>query len=318
MVAALLNIPVVRSEDINNPSAHDTMPSYAGFSAIDPAKNFFLLVGDTQATSHWEFWRERNDRERKLIVGEIAGRGPAFVVHLGDLTARGSSRKHWREFDGLHAAWRDKKIPCFPVLGNHEFYGNDTTALRYYFERFPHLDHRRSYYFTWKNVGFIMVDSNFDTLSKEQRERQAAWYVDALEQFEKDERIDHIIACCHRSPFTNSRVVGPSKKSRTYFAAPFVRCRKTRFFFSGHSHTYERFQHEGKLFIVSGGGGGPRHKVTVDPRKQRYGDLFQGPALRFFHFCRIDLRERALLYTVLRLGPAEQFAAVDQFTIPDR
>lgn len=36
------------------------IPSYAGFSDINQAKNFFLLVGDTQRTSRWEFWREKN------------------------------------------------------------------------------------------------------------------------------------------------------------------------------------------------------------------------------------------------------------------
>ena len=43
----------------------DRIPSYAGFDEIDPAKNLFVLVGDTQKTSRWEFWRERNDKERK-------------------------------------------------------------------------------------------------------------------------------------------------------------------------------------------------------------------------------------------------------------
>jgi hypothetical protein len=47
------------------------MPAYAGFTEIDPAKNHFILVGDTQRTSPFEFWRERNDRERRLILNEI-------------------------------------------------------------------------------------------------------------------------------------------------------------------------------------------------------------------------------------------------------
>ena len=71
-------------------------PSYAGFANIQATKNCFIIVGDTQGTSHWEFWRERNDRERKLIVDEITRREPAFVIHLGDLTTRGSSEKHWQ------------------------------------------------------------------------------------------------------------------------------------------------------------------------------------------------------------------------------
>jgi predicted MPP superfamily phosphohydrolase len=142
-------------------------PSYADFADIQVTKNHFVIVGDTQGTSHWEFWRERNDRERKLIVDEITRREPAFVVHLGDLTTRGSSEKHWQQFDDMHKEFRKKKIPYFPILGNHEFYGKDKKALHNYFERFPDLDKRRWYSFTWKNVGLILVDSNFSALTKE-------------------------------------------------------------------------------------------------------------------------------------------------------
>ena len=81
--------------------------------------------------------RERNDRERKLIIDEITKRKPAFVIHLGDLTARGSSKKHWQQFDDFHKGFREERIPCFPVLGNHELYGADKSALETYFKRFP-------------------------------------------------------------------------------------------------------------------------------------------------------------------------------------
>ena len=69
-------------------------PSYAGFAEIDPNKNFFILVGDTQRTSHWEFWRERNDKERRLIIDEITKRAPAFVVHR--------RRRGWRTETQTH------------------------------------------------------------------------------------------------------------------------------------------------------------------------------------------------------------------------
>ena len=36
------------------------VPSYSGFADIQATKNRFLIAGDTQSTSHWEFWRERN------------------------------------------------------------------------------------------------------------------------------------------------------------------------------------------------------------------------------------------------------------------
>ena len=292
-----------------------TFPSYAGFRDINPTENCFILVGDTQSTSHWEFWRERNDKERKLIIDEITGREPAFVIHLGDLTTRGSSNKHWDQFDDFHKELRDKKIPYFPILGNHELYGNDKKGLKNYFGHFPHLEHRRWYSFTWKNIGFVFVDSNFSALTKEQIEQQARWYSREIERFDKDEGVDYLIVCCHEPPFTNSRVVSPNEKVKVYFADPFLRFQKTRLFFSGHSHSYERFQIEGKHFIVSGGGGGPRHKVIIDPRKQRYQDLFSGPELRFFHFCEIESCLDALVFRIMRLDSDETFTVVDPLTI---
>ena len=289
----------------------DVTPSYAGFEEIDPAKNHFLVVGDTQKTSRWEFWRERNEKERKLIVDEMSKREPAFILHLGDLTTRGSSKKHWEEFDDLNGALRKKRIPWFPVLGNHELYGNNRDALEHYFGRFPHLKNRRWYSFTWKNVGLILLDSNFADLTPEQIDKQEQWYVEELERFNKDEKVKDIIVCCHHPPFTNSQVVAPSEMSKRHFAEPFMRSPKTSLFFSGHGHTYERFRVEDKFFIVTGGGGGPRHKVYIDPKKRRFDDLFAGPELRFFNFCEIKIQNRNLDCKVLRLEPGGTFTAVD-------
>jgi predicted phosphodiesterase len=308
----LVALPAGTMASQNEPRS---IPSYSGFADVQSAKKYFIIVGDTQGTSHWEFWRERNDRERKLIIDEITRREPAFVIHLGDLTTRGSSEKHWQEFDDMHKEFREKRIPYFPILGNHEFYGSNKKALQNYFGRFPHLHQKRWYSFTWGNIAMVMLDSNFSTLTKEQIEQQTRWYLDELEQFEKKAEIDFIIVCCHEPPFTNSRVVSPNEKVKIYFADPFLRFQKTRLFFSGHSHSYERFQMDGKFFVVSGGGGGPRHKVIVDPRKQRYQDLFPGPELRFFHFCEIESRDGKLVFRVLRLESDETFRVADSLVI---
>jgi hypothetical protein len=284
-------------------------PAYAGFEAIHAEKNRFIIVGDTQSTSHWEFWRERNERQRQVLLDEILRRDPAFILHLGDLTTRGSSLKHWWRFDALHAPLRERNIPYFPVLGNHEFYGNDRKALRYFFGRFPHLEERRWYSFSWRNLAFILLDSNFDTLSPLEHATMVSWYATELERFEDDPAVDFVIVCSHKPPFTNSRVVSACKKTRWRFAAPFLRSRKTRFYFSGHSHTYERFPFRDKHFVVSGGGGGPRHRVAIHPRR-RYPDVFAGPALRFFHACEMELGG-GLSFRVIRLEPEGTFGIVD-------
>ena len=317
-IAGLLGVGIFIPGDVSMALQENEMkaiPSYASFADIQAAKNCFIIVGDTQGTSHWEFWRERNDRERKLIIDEITRREPAFVIHLGDLTTRGSSEKHWQEFDDMHKEFRKKKIPYFPILGNHELYGSDRKALKNYFERFPHLHQRRWYSFTWNNVAMVMVDSNFSALTKRQIKEQSHWYLNELEKFEKKVEIDFIIVCCHEPPFTNNRVVGPNEEAKLSFADPFLRFQKACLFFSGHSHSYERFQMDGKFFVVSGGGGGPRHKVIVDPRKQHYQDLFSGPELRFFHFCEIGSRNDTLVFRIIHLDSDETFTVADPLII---
>ena len=290
-------------------------PSFAGFNEINPGKTSFLVVSDTQRTSNWEFWRERNDKERRLVADEISRRAPAFVLHLGDLTTRGSSVEEWQEFDALYSGVREQRIPCFPLPGNHEYYGNDGKALDNYFERFPYLGKKRWYSFIWKNMGLILVDSNFTSLSREERLQQVKWYQEEIEKFEKAPDINHIIVCSHAPPFTNNRVVNPSNEVRTFFVDPFLRSSKGRLFLSGHAHTYERFLLGKKYFVVSGGGGGPRHKVQTDPRKRLFDDLFEGPELRFFHFCEIEPHNHDVVLRMIRLQPDGTFSMADTVTI---
>lgn len=297
------------------PSGAEDIPIYSGWSEIKSLHHTFILLGDTQSTSHWEFWRERNRKERKQIIDEITRREPAFVLHLGDLTTRGSSKKHWQEFDQLHREFRRKKIPYLPTLGNHEFYGNDHEALHHYFRRFPHLEYRRWYSFVWRDIAILMVDSNFSKMTEDQIGQQSQWYARELEKFERDNEIGFIIVCSHEPPFTNSRVIKPSKGSKTYFADLFLRFQKTRIFFSGHCHSYERFQVGGKSFVVSGGGGGPRHSVSIDPAERRYADLYPGPEVRFFHFCEIEKQNGSLSFRVLRLDDHGTFTIADPLTI---
>lgn len=280
-------------------------------SGIESRNNRFIIISDTQKTSHWEFWRERNEKERKLLTNELLRRQPAFILHLGDITARGSSAKHWQEFDDWHNAFRAEKIPLFPTLGNHELYGESEAALSNYFSRFPHLHNKRWYSFVWKNVAFVMLDSNFGTLTAKQLAEQLSWYAGELDRFEKDAGIGHIIVCCHEPPYSNSLVVSPSTKARALFAEPFIHVRKTRFFFSGHSHTYEHFEQGSKAFIVAGGGGGPRHAVDTDASGRRYDDKYSGDRIRFFHFGEVLWHKDSLVLTIYRLHGNGTFSYAD-------
>lgn len=312
---ALGMMPGAEDRQVSWRAALGAAPVYEGFERIAPENSRFVFLGDTQGTSRWEFWRERNDRARTQILAEIVRRQPAFLVHLGDLVFQGSSAKHWEVFDGWHGDVRRNRIPYLPILGNHELYGNNRNALANYFARFPHLKNRRWYSFTYRQIGFLMVDSNFPDPAEERPGSQISWYRSELERFENDGAIRFIIVCCHKPPFTNSKIVWPNSKAQRYFVAPFLEARKTRFFLSGHSHTYERFDVRGKHFVISGGGGAPRHEVEIDPRKRRFRDLYAGPARRAFHFCEVHLADRSLTLEAWHLQPDGRFQRADAVTV---
>lgn len=291
--------------------ATESQTLHSVLSGIDQEKSHFVVISDTQRTSHWEFWRERNDKERKLLTSELLRRQPAFVLHMGDITARGSSARHWQEFDDWQEAFRANKLPLFPVLGNHELYGKAESALSYYFSRFPYLQNKRWYSFVWKNVAFVMLDSNFATLTAEQHAEQLIWYAGELDRYEKDAGIAHIIVSCHEPPYSNNTVVSPSARARTLFAEPFIHARKTRFFLSGHSHSYEHFEQGAKTFVVAGGGGGPRHAVDTDVASRRYDDQYSGDKVRFFHFGELRWQNDTLALSIYRLHDDGTFTIAD-------
>ncbi len=301
-----------RSVDSNN--EHTVI--YKGIKDVEQSKKTFIVLGDTQATSRWEFWRERNTDKMRLLIKEIARRKPAFVINLGDLTTRGQSTKHWLNFDIWHQPLREAGIPYLPVLGNHEYYGKNRRALTNFFSRFPYLQNEKWYSFIFNRIGIIILDSNFSALQQEKIEEEIRWYNCKLEELEKSDNVDYIIVCCHHPPFTNSKVIRPSKDVTKSFVQPFIRFTKTAIFFSGHCHSYEKFIEQGKYFIVSGGGGGPRHKLKINPQKQRFKDYFRGESLRFFHFCEAEINEQCLLLTIIKLNDDGSFTSIDEVTLP--
>lgn len=290
-------------------------PQFAGFDAIDRAKRTFVVIGDTQRTTAWEFWRERSAEETRLLLAEIARRDPAFVINTGDLTGWGGSAAHWQLFDREHRPLVDKRIPYFPCLGNHDYYGLDRSSLQQLFARVPALGGRTWYGIRFKEVGCVLLNSNFDVLSPQEQRAQEAWYADEMAALERDPSVRYIVVCCHHAPFSNGTSVQPSPEVEARFAAPFLRATKAAFFFTGHCHAYERFVVGGRQFIVTGGGGGPRHTLVTDERERKYDDVYRGPAIRPFHFCELELGDGCLECRIAALHADGSFREIDRVSV---
>ncbi len=317
LIVLFLAVVSLLDED-NNRDQSPPPPVYCGFDELEENENRVILIGDTQGKGPiLEFWREDNRHKTPLILNEIAGRNPACVLNLGDLVFCGSYKSHWKRFDDAHGTIHSKKIPYFPLPGNHEYFCDHGKSSRNYFSRFPHLDHDKWYSFRFRTIAFIMLDSNFENLTPAQNRTQTDWYRKQLEMYGDDPGTDYVIICFHHPPYTNSRVVKPSLEAGERFVQPALDRDKVVAFFSGHCHSYERFEVNGKYFIVSGGGGGPRQGLDTKKDKREFDDLFDhdGPAIRFLNFCQLQINPGGLTIEVIKLNEDKTFSIADAFCI---
>ncbi len=276
----------------------------------------FCLLGDLQRTSWLEFWREQNDPERTAIVAAVAARQPDFVVGLGDLVFNAADLGQWQQLDVLLEPLRAGGIPLFPVLGNHEYWGDDRLALGALRRRFPRLSAQ-----TWTSLRHgplvvLLLDSNQGPLGPEAWQRQRVWFARTLAQLDADPTVRGVLVCAHHPPFTNSTVTGDELHVARDLLPDFFAARKTLALVSGHVHNYERFEQQQRCFLVSGGGGGPRAALLPEA-EQRHADLYSGPSLRPFHFIEVVLGGEGLELEVLGIRKGEhRLFSLERFRLP--
>ncbi len=296
-----------------------TLPPVAAFASRLPAYHDgdrFVIVGDLQRTSWLEFWREQNDRERELLVAAIAAEGPAWLAITGDLVFDGSSGTKWARFDELTTPWRAAGVPVFGALGNHEYWGGRLGELGF-FDRLPIALGRHWYTVAYGPLGVVVLDSNIDVLDASEWAEQLRFYEQALAGFDADPGVRGVLVMFHHPPFTNSTVTSDEDHVQRDLLPPFLRAHKTLVMQCGHVHSYERFARAGKMFVVSGGGGGPRAALDVGEERRHADDLFAGPALRDFNFVTYTLDAGGLSAEVKGMAKGGTvFQTMDRFVLP--
>jgi hypothetical protein len=217
-----------------------------------------VVLGDTQRTTFTERFfcgREQNEEARLELIEKLAAEErPAFVVHLGDMVAFGASASSWEYFDRLMSPLRARGIEIRPLLGNHDYWGDDRAARRHVRRRFPDAA-RGAYWKQHRDLGLIWLNSN---LSGSLGRDQAEWFEGTLRRFQEDRATRAILVFTHHPPYTNGVGREGSEYVRDELVPRFFRYSKTVAMMSGHVHGYERFQAKGRTFVVTGGGGGPR------------------------------------------------------------
>jgi UDP-2,3-diacylglucosamine pyrophosphatase LpxH len=216
------------------------------------------FASDTQAPMWVEtLWLKSNNNRKAtgMVFGDILNNRPKSLFLLGDVVNLGYSERQWKPIDKYLKNLRDNNVEVNAILGNHEVMGQAKKGQEKFQQRFP--NHKSTGYLRVEDsVAVVLLNSNFNSLTRTEDEAQTAWYQKTLKELDADPSILYVITTCHHSPYTNSKIVGQSTDVQKRFVPPFLASAKSKLFLSGHCHGFEHYQVGGKDFMVIGGGGG--------------------------------------------------------------
>lgn len=287
--------------------------SYPATAKVTSLPIRMIVFGDTRDKSALEVWADDHEVERNVVVAGVVAESPAFVINSGDLVLEGSSASSWALFDRENLPIREKGIPYYPALGNHEYRGRNDVAFEHYFGRFPHLEGRKWYKIEAVNTWFLVLDSNFADLKEAEVDAQDQWLQNHLDAAMDQDHVKFVLLVCHHPPYTNSKSHGPDEGTQRHFVERMKRCPKAKAMFAGHVHTIERFVMEGRHFINSGGGGAPLTKVKTGETK--FADLYPGGEKRRFNYCLLTIQTERIDVEIKELDEANVFQRRDRLTI---
>jgi acid phosphatase type 7 len=258
----------------------------------------FVAYGDTRFHDPKDT-ESANPPVRVALVQAIAEVNPAFVCFTGDIVYNGYDVNDWKTWDNETSIWRDRNIPVYPALGNHDLHGDEKVALGNYFQRFPELKNSRYYSVRAANTLLLVLDSSLD----ESLGPQGQWLAAQLDNIPAD--VDFVFLMFHHPPYTSSSEAkifggGHSARSTEQHLAKILEERqahaRARFVvFSGHVHNYERHEHGGVTYFVSGGGAAHAYPIERAPD-----DPFLSKEVNY-HYLLVEVDHQQLKITMNRI-----------------
>ncbi len=243
---------------------------------LSPHDGAIAIVGDLQMTPSAVtriMRRENNSTEQRFLVSEIATRIDelAGLVVVGDLVFSGGSRSDWAHFDEIIAPIA-ARVPILPAIGNHDYrcvfvkVCTHRSVPKNFTNRFPWFAPGMPYDVGFGETVLVFIDSETGL------EQQGVWLRSRLEELER--RYRAIVVFTHRPPYTDAATVdvGPDAELQAHIVEPLSQSSLPWLFFSGHAHGYEHLNVDGRHFVVSAGGGGPRGSL----KQNRPNDVYSG------------------------------------------
>lgn len=297
----------------------DGKPTFV-VAGISPAADLRIVAyGDMRFTDP-KNEVDTSPRVRKWLAEKVGSEKPDLLFLSGDMPFWGSNTDDWDVYREETASWRVNHLRVYPTIGNHEAIGGIEAGLKNYFHAYPEIEKHRYYSVLAGSVELIALDSLQKT---EPGSAQFVWLDAQLAHIPA--QVNFVFFLLHMPLMADvqSQVVVnlPSPEMwqlRTYLEQKAAHSRARFVAVSGHIHNYERFQHGGITYLVSGGGGARPYPVLVRGPQ----DLYQDDAFPNFHYILLTVHGGRMDATMYRVADpkAERFTveAKDHFALVAR
>ena len=214
-----------------------------------------MLLGRTAFTADIRFaiigdYGTDNAPARNVANLVITNLEPAFIVTLGDNnygTATDYDNavgKYYARYIGNYSGAHGAGSPTnrfFPAIGNHDYYGDGYAAYTNYFT----LPGNERYYDIRRGPVhiFILNSDDHEPDGTSSTSVQAMWLSNRLAASDAPWRL----VVTHHAPYSSSGSDASARWPYAQWGADMV--------LAGHSHNYERIEHNGFPYIVNGVGG---------------------------------------------------------------
>ncbi|MBV9946911.1 MAG: metallophosphoesterase, partial [Myxococcales bacterium] len=239
----------------------------------------FIVYGDdrTDTTAH------------SAVARAIAGATSDFLVNTGDLVEDGGRAEDWRAFFDIESGLlRDRAL--FVAIGNHELY--DDRAGANFARYFGFVDGPTTRLYgtvRLSNARFFFLNAMQEWGGGEERR----WLERELARADDEPGLAWRVVVLHHGPWSS----GPHGGNADFDAArvpELLVAHKVDIVFSGHDHIYERGEHAGLKYLVSGGGGAPLYRIAQPTRAAHKTESA-------YHFVEVSTEPRAFSLITRRL-----------------
>jgi hypothetical protein len=249
---------------------------------------------------------------RRALVEKVASEDPDALFITGDVPWHGGDTDDYRVFGQETEIWRQKSLRVYPVLGNHEFAQcEEAQCLENWWHAFPQVRGRRWYAVALgTGIRVLALDSNASLLPGSEQRQWLNREMTALPH-----TVRFMILTLHHPPVADESflIVRKNERALAKYLKSMARESSARLIVcSGHVHNYERFERNGVVYLVSGGGGAKPLRVH-----RGLSDRYRDRAFPNFHYIRFEVQGEHLKAEMERLTDYDA-AAPHTWAVKDR